>query len=568
MRLLLVLSLLAITSPPAMASDSVMLVLDASGSMWGQIEGRSKVEIARETVAGVVRDWDAGNALGLVAYGHRRKGDCNDIETLIPVGPLDADAYLETVANLNALGMTPLSAAVQQAAAALKFSERKATVILVSDGEETCKLDPCAVGAELETAGVDFTAHVIGFDVTDVAQQAQLRCLASATGGRYFNARDARELSAAMQGAIGASTEPPPPPASATLAFEEPIGIAQTLNVRWTGPGDAGDYIAISLPQQKDGEYLTYSRMLGVDVTQGETAIDTPATAGRYELRYMNPRRGEAVLARMPLQVDDATASLEAPDVVAAGSRIKVIARGPYATRHWVGFAEVGSPPSRYLDFGRLSGAVSELQLVPPAEPGRYELRYVLNESERIIVSRPITVIDSEASLSGPTSVMAGDAYAFEASGPSGDRHWIGFAAAGSAPGEYEDYVRPSAAIPNGVLSAPVEAGAYELRYVLNENERIVASQAVTVVPAKAELTISADLVAAQTMRIAFKGPRGKGNWIGIVRSGTLDYLDYASVPAAGTDIVEIRAPGEPGDYDLVFVIDNTAITREPVEVR
>ena len=86
--------------------------------------------------------------------------------------------------------------------------------------------------------------------------------------------------------------------------------------------------------------------------------------------------------------------------------------------------------------------------------------------------------------------------------------------------------------------------------------------------PAQAELTISGELVAAQTMRIAFKGPRGKGNWIGIVRSGTLDYLDYASVPAAGTDIVEIRAPGEPGDYDLVFVIDNTAITREPVAVR
>ncbi|HOX72142.1 MAG: VWA domain-containing protein [Dokdonella sp.] len=568
MRLMLALSLLATTASSAIAGDNVMLVLDASGSMWGQIEGRSKVEIARETVAGVVRGWNPDNALGLVAYGHRRKGDCSDIETLIPLGPLDANDYLETVGNLNALGMTPLSAAVQQAAAALKSLEQKATVILVSDGEETCKLDPCAVGAELEKTGVDFTAHVIGFDVADVAHQAQLRCLASATGGRYFNARDARELSVALQGAIEASSEPPPPPASASLDFAQPVTIARALSVRWSGPADSGDYIAVSHPQQKDGEYLTYSRMLGTDAKQGEISVDAPATAGQYELRYMNPRRGEAVLARMPLQVDDAAASLDAADVVAAGSRLKVTARGPYGKRHWVGFAEVGSPPGNFLNGERLSGAVSELELTPPAKPGKYELRYVLNESERIIVSRPITVVDSEALVSGPASVMAGDTYAFEAHGPDGDRHWIGFAAAGSAPGEYRDYVRPSAAIPNGVLSAPVEAGAYELRYVLNENERIVASQAVTVVPARATLTSAGDVMAAQPLRIEFTGPRGRGNWIGFVRSGTLDYLDYASLPAAGIDVVELSAPAEPGDYELVFVIDRTAVTRKPIAVR
>jgi len=567
MRLMLALSLAA-SSTAAIAGDNVMLVLDASGSMWGQIEGRSKVEIARETVSRVLQNWNQDDALGLVAYGHRRKGDCADIETLIPVGSLDAGVYLKTVNNLNALGMTPLTAAVQQAAAALKFSEQKATVILVSDGEETCKLDPCAVGAELERTGVDFTAHVIGFDVTDVAHQAQLRCLASATGGRYFNARDAQELSAALQGAIEASNEPPPLPASATLTFEQPVTIAQTVSVRWTGPGDAGDYIAISRPQQKDGEYLTYSRMLGADTLQGETRIDAPATAGRYELRYMNPRRGEAVLARMPLQVDDAPASLEAADVVVAGSRLKVIARGPYGTRHWVGFAEVGSPAGSYLDWQRLSGAVSELELTSPAKPGSYELRYVLNENERVITSRPITVIDGEATVRGPASVMAGDTYAFEANGPAGDQHWIGFAAAGSAAGDYQDYVRPSTAIPNGVLSAPVDAGAYELRYVLNENERVVASQPVTVTPAQATLRFAGDVVARQALRIAFTGPRGRGNWIGFVRSGTLDYLDHASLPAAGIDFVEISAPADPGDYELVFVIDRTAITRKPVTVR
>ncbi len=98
----------------AAAEERVVLVLDASGSMWGQIDGRTKIEIARETVTGLVGEWRPENRLGLVAYGHRRKGDCADIETLIESGPLDATAFLGQVNALNPKGMTPLSAAVTE----------------------------------------------------------------------------------------------------------------------------------------------------------------------------------------------------------------------------------------------------------------------------------------------------------------------------------------------------------------------------------------------------------------------------------------------------------------------
>lgn len=558
--------LLLVVACTAQAGENMLLVLDASGSMLGKIEGRTKVDIARATVASVVRGWNPGNQLGLVAYGHRRKGDCADIETLIPVGPLDPDAYLKTVNGLGALGMTPLSAAVRQAAQALDWSEHKATVILVSDGEETCNLDPCAIGAELEKSGVDFTAHVIGFDVGNAAHQAQLRCLAQATGGRYFNARDGRELSAALQGAIAASTEPPLPPAQATLVFEQPVTIAQPLTVRWTGPGDNGDFVALARTEQKDGDYLTYSRMIESGTTNGNVTLLVPATAGTYEVRYVNPRR-DAVLARTPVAVQDAQASLDAPESVMAGSRLKVVARGPHGGQHWVGFAPIGSPVGSHLDYARLSGPVSEVELIPPAEPGTYELRYVLNENERVIASRQIAVVPSEVEVSGPASVMAGDVYPFAARGPVDARHWIGFAAAGSGPGDYRDYTRPEASPASGVLSAPVEPGSYELRYVLNEGERVAASQRVTVTPAKATLAAAGAPLVGQSLRVAFTGPRGAGIWIGFVRTGTLDYVSYASVRADGEAVVEVTAPAEPGGYELVFVIGQASVVRQAVSV-
>ncbi|HPA02136.1 MAG TPA: VWA domain-containing protein [Chiayiivirga sp.] len=191
---------LALSCGAALAADpqQAILVLDASGSMWGQIDGRTKIDIAREAVDTMLDGWQGGE-LGLLAYGHHRKGDCADIELLIEPGAAQTEAIRQQVQSLNPVGMTPISASVRQAAERLRYTEQKATVILVSDGEETCNADPCALGAELERLGIDFTAHVIGFDISaGSTADAQLRCLAESTGGSYMLAGSAGELGRAL----------------------------------------------------------------------------------------------------------------------------------------------------------------------------------------------------------------------------------------------------------------------------------------------------------------------------------------------------------------------------------
>ena len=179
----------------------VVLVLDASGSMWGKVGGKHKITIAREVIRDLMKEWDETLDLGLSAYGHRRKGDCGDIETLIPVSKAKPDKVVSLVNKLNPKGKTPLSEAVKRAALALKYKKQQGIVFLVSDGEETCGANPCAVGKALAEAGVDFTAHVIGFDVAK-SKQAGLRCLAENTGGSFFAAKDAGELLISLQGAL------------------------------------------------------------------------------------------------------------------------------------------------------------------------------------------------------------------------------------------------------------------------------------------------------------------------------------------------------------------------------
>ena len=56
-----------------------MLVLDASGSMWGKIgdaeAAQTKIVIARDVIDDMLGTWDEATPLDLVAYGHRIKGE-------------------------------------------------------------------------------------------------------------------------------------------------------------------------------------------------------------------------------------------------------------------------------------------------------------------------------------------------------------------------------------------------------------------------------------------------------------------------------------------------------------
>jgi Ca-activated chloride channel family protein len=223
-RLLLagLLSLLLFAAP-ALAAEKAIIILDASGSMWAQINGEARISIARKTLDKVLAGVPDDLELGLMAYGHREKGDCNDIELLVPPAVGSAEAISEAAARIQPKGKTPISAAVKLAAEELKYTEDKATVILITDGLETCEADPCALASELEKQGVDFTTHVVGFGLTD-EEGKQVACLAENTGGKYIAAGDEEALTEALNetvAEVGAPSEPPAPPAPAQPAKEE-----------------------------------------------------------------------------------------------------------------------------------------------------------------------------------------------------------------------------------------------------------------------------------------------------------------------------------------------------------
>ena len=290
-RLFIFLTMVA--AGPALAADRAIIVMDASGSMWGQIAGKTKIEIARETLAGVLPDIPGDMELGLIAYGHREKGVCSDIEEIVPPAAGTRERIAEAVNGLNPKGKTPLSDAVLQAAQSLRYTEDKATVILVTDGIETCEADPCAVASELEKAGVDFTVHVVGFGLSE-EEGRQVSCLAENTGGRYLQAKDADELSEALTQTVAAAPEPEPEPEPAAIEDNVTVkavlaegGSDYDLNGRW-------DYFPM-----EGGNPAEKSVKGGYD-----TVFTTTLEPGRYLLRY----RKDMVVSETVVEVKEGEA--------------------------------------------------------------------------------------------------------------------------------------------------------------------------------------------------------------------------------------------------------------------
>ena len=147
---------------PAVSDEAptAMLILDGSGSMWGRLppDNRAKIDIVREKLGGLLAT-PSSTRLGLISFGHRRRGDCNDVELIAgPDSP--REPVLDGIAKLNPRGPGPLTAALKLAVDAIGQS-RPAQIVLIGDNADNCQPDTCAVASEFAktSPGVIIRGH-------------------------------------------------------------------------------------------------------------------------------------------------------------------------------------------------------------------------------------------------------------------------------------------------------------------------------------------------------------------------------------------------------------------------
>ncbi|MBM1818091.1 VWA domain-containing protein [Sulfitobacter pseudonitzschiae] len=581
MRSLVTAGLIALTSalaPAALAQErpSTILVLDASGSMWGQIDGINKITIARDVVGDIVSDFPADQNLGFVTYGHRERGQCADIETLVEPAPGTAAEIAGIVEGLNPRGMTPMTDAVVTAAQALRHTEQAATVILVSDGIETCNPDPCAAARALEEAGVDFTAHVIGFDVRGEADALlQMQCIAEETGGRFLTADNAQELNEALREVTAA-------PASGSFTFTANLGGEEIGDETvWERPA-----APLELPLLS-GEVIWEISDTSFNMVQTGTAnpFTTDLPFGEYIVTVHSTAQDDFSQTEASLALDSArnvhaifppitsqppAAQVFGPAQTLVGSAFTVSWEGEgLAPRDYVTIVPADAEDGAYADYDRLENR-TEGELRAPAEPGLYEVRLQLDAGDRVLARTPVEVVDAEVAVSAPAQVVVGSAFPVTWQGEGlHPRDYVTIVPAGSADGTYADYDRMQGRS-EGELRAPAEPGLYEVRLQLDVGDRVLARTPVEVVDAEVAVSAPAQVVVGSAFPVTWQGeglhPR---DYVTIVPAGSADgtYADYDRMQ--GRREGELRAPAEPGLYEVRLQLDagDRVLARTPVEV-
>jgi Ca-activated chloride channel family protein len=182
---------------------NVSILLDASGSMAGKVNGRVKMDLAKEAIRDFVSNLPEQSRVSLRVYGHKGRNSqkdkevsCNSTEEVFVLGEYDESRFSKALGRFKPTGWTPLASAIQgaqQDLSAEKGENVKNVVYVVSDGIETCGGDPVKAAKALHESDIQAVVNIIGFDVDNAGQRA-LKKVAEAGGGEYQTARTGEDL--------------------------------------------------------------------------------------------------------------------------------------------------------------------------------------------------------------------------------------------------------------------------------------------------------------------------------------------------------------------------------------
>ncbi|MAK60252.1 MAG: hypothetical protein CMK09_04680 [Ponticaulis sp.] len=544
-------------------TTEIILVVDSSNSMWGQIDGISKMEIAKQTIDKFLPQIDAGTHVGAIAYGHRRKGDCSDIEVIsTPVSGQTSDIATR-INSLVPRGKTPITEALSEAVS-IADAGKSTSVILVSDGVETCGGDPCAFAREMAAKQIDLKAHVIGFDIRAEQEKAQLACIASATGGLYLDAENASGLSEALETSIQASAQ-----------SEEPA--LQTVSLRAIRGADG--------PQIDPASFQVFdasSETLVAETQSGNVNL----TAGSYRIIAETDEGTGSVQTVVTSGQEDASITVII-EAVAPDAKLDFDPQQPANSLflvEWSGPAD----PDDYLDIIHADGRPldepryqyisdeGQIEMRAPREPGQYQVRYMNAPRSAVLVSEALTVGAPLASLEAPDQVELSGQFNIVWQGPAGEGDYVGIFETGAAPTEYVGELWNTVAEGWNELSftAPAELGVYELRYIKANDDSVLATTTFEVISPPGQLEAPSSAAARGSVEVYWTGEHFKGpDVITILPADAPDTLEGPeanSILFLGTPVT-LPMPETRGAYEVRYLrINNgevTLISRSPLSV-
>ncbi|MGA8942566.1 MAG: VWA domain-containing protein [Thermoactinomyces sp.] len=176
------------------------ILLDASGSMYGKIQGKTKMESAKEAIQEFVSKVPKNATVSLRVYGHKGSNtqkdkavSCASTEVVYNGTGYQEAMFKQALAKINPSGWTPIAKALRSVKQDVNPETTETIVYVVSDGIETCGGDPVAEAHSLSQSNIKTVVNIIGFDVDNEGQK-MLKQVADAGNGEFKSVEDEQSL--------------------------------------------------------------------------------------------------------------------------------------------------------------------------------------------------------------------------------------------------------------------------------------------------------------------------------------------------------------------------------------
>ena len=146
----------------------ILFIFDASNSMWGDWQSDKKINIAHRVLSKMIDSLEnyPNLELALRVYGHQKDFhlyDCNDTKLEVPFAPNNFQKIKQKLKAIYPKGTTPIGLSLQ--ASENDFPDCancRNIIILITDGIEECKSDPCEISQALQRKGIILKPFIIG----------------------------------------------------------------------------------------------------------------------------------------------------------------------------------------------------------------------------------------------------------------------------------------------------------------------------------------------------------------------------------------------------------------------
>lgn len=302
---------------------------------------------------------------------------------------------------------------------------------------------------------------------------------------------------------------------------------------------------------------LEKDQAMSMTMTKGPSEADdlvlrTSAGAAKVKAAFVP---ADAPASGMPgaSAVSGYEADVAAPPSVDMGARFEVAWTGPGANDDYVTVARPNQPPGGYVSMTRIREG-NPVKIWAPSDPGDYEVRYILGRGARMLASVSITVnpVTANVQVAGPAKVADWIEVTWE--GPAGEGDFVSVARPEQAPGASVGQVRVKEGNPVR-LRAPSDAGDYEVRYILARGNKLLARSPVTIEPVVAALEAPATAVAGTDFEVRWTGPGYPEDFVAVARSNQPATANLGARPTRLGNPVKIKAPKEPGVYELRYIL-------------